>query len=750
MVGNRLPIVPGAQIDREGGAPTPVFRLRHGACFLRGKSMNLLQHRIRQVDLIMAGCLMLVLGVLLIPVPPLLLDLLLVLSIGSGILVMVFTTQLKEPIEFSSFPSVLLLLTLLRLSLNVATTRQILMKGYAGEVIQAFGDFVVGGNYVIGIVIFCILMVINFMVITKGSGRIAEVAARFTLDAMPGKQMSIDADLNQGLIDEKEAVARRKKLTSEAEFYGAMDGASKFVRGDAIAGLIITIINITAGFAIGMLQRGMGAGQSLRVYTLLTVGDGLVSSIPALIISTAAGILVTRAAAEEDLGTQVAQQLFIKPRQLMITGGILSIIALVPGLPFLPFIILGGSVGGLGWTINRRQQQQKPGPAGSPTIGGGNARGGEKALAGKDKPEALPAPTTAAGLKNILAVSPMDLEIGFGLVPLVDRNQGGKLIDRIGMVRTQIAEELGIVLPPVNVRDNVNLKNTEYCIRIRGLEVARGAVRPGSLLAIDPAGDVKLEGYLPVREPAFGFQAYWVPENKRDMVEAKGLTVVDCASVITTHLAALVKRHAADILTRQDVNDLVEQVKLTHSAVVAELIPTKMSVGMVHRVLQNLLKEKVSIRDMAIILETLSDNVGRTQDIIMLSEFCRRALGGHICRDYLMPDGTLKAIGLHPDLEGLIRGALHKESNTPALSPVMVHQIMESIRLALESARRKGMEPVLLCSPSLRPQVRQLTQHEFRDTAVLSFAEVPDSIQVDMLNMIPAPAGAETEAVLNG
>ena len=707
--------------------------------------------RFRQVDVMMAACLMLVLAVLLIPIPSPLLDILLVISIGSSILVLIFVIELKDPLEFSSFPSVLLLLTLFRLSLNVATTRQILLNAFGGEVIQSFGDFVVGGNYVVGIVVFCILMVINFMVITKGSGRIAEVSARFTLDAMPGKQMSIDADLNQGLIDEQEALARRKKLTQEADFYGAMDGASKFVRGDAVAGLIITIINITAGFAIGMLQKNMTAVESLARYTILTVGDGLVAAIPSLIISTAAGILVTRAAADDDLGSEVANQLFVRPKQLLITGGILSLIALVPGLPFLPFIMLGGSVSGLGLTLRRKALTAPEAPAegaskeGLPAAAGGDG----KKVGGKKAPEALP--STAAALKNVLAVSPMDLEIGFGLVPLVDRNQGGKLIDRIGMVRTQIAEELGIVLPPVNVRDNVNLKNTEYCIRIRGLEVARGSVRPGSLLAIDPSSEVKLEGYLPVREPAFGFQAYWIPEAKRDVVESKGLTVVDCSSVITTHLAAVVKRFAADILTRQDVNDLIEQLKQTHAAVVAELIPNKMSIGSIHRVLQGLLREKVSIRDLAIIAETLADHAGRTQEIPLLVELCRRALGGHICREYQMPDGVLKAIGMHPDLEGLLRKSTHKENvaiGTLALNPPLAHEILESLRTALDNARRKGIEPVLLASPSVRPQVRQLTQHDFRDTAVISFAEVPDTVQVDMLSMIPLPKGIEADAVL--
>ena len=703
--------------------------------------------KIRQTDIIMAAALVVVMAVLIVPVPTPLLDLLLVLSVTIGVLIMVLVVQLKEPIEFSSFPSVLLLVTLFRLALNVATTRQILLNAFGGEVIQAFGDFVVGGNYVVGIVIFSILVIINFMVITKGSGRIAEVAARFTLDAMPGKQMSIDADLNQGLIDDKEALRRRRKLTQEADFYGAMDGASKFVRGDAIAGLIITVINISAGFAIGMLQKDMTAVEALAKYTILTVGDGLVQQLPALIISTAAGILVTRAAADADLGTEVASQLFVRPKQMLITGGILSIISLVPGLPFVPFIALGGAVSGFGFMLRKRL----PPPGATAKAVEGGEPGEQPRVAGKKKPEALP--SGAASLKNVLGVSPMDLEIGFGLVPLVDRNQGGKLIERIGNVRTQMAEEMGIVLPPVNVRDNVNLKNTEYCIKIRGLEAARGTVRPGMLLAIDPSGDVKLEGFSAVREPAFGFTAFWVPEGKREFAESKGLTVVDCSSVITTHLAAIVKRSAADIITRQDVSDLIDQVKEGNTAVVQELIPGKMTIGAIHRVLQGLLRERVAIKDMVVILETLSDNASRTQEPALLVELCRRALGGHIVRDYLMQDGTLKALGLHPDLETMIRKASHREGvaiGALAMDPALAHEVVETVRASVETARRKGLEPVILCSPSVRQQIRQLIQHDFRDLAVLSFAEVPDTVQVDILSMIPAPKNAETDTLLDG
>jgi flagellar biosynthesis protein FlhA len=697
----------------------------------------------------MVGALLLILGVLLVPIPTPIIDVLLVLSIGISVLIMMLILDIKKPLDFSAFPSVLLLVTLFRLALNVATTRQILLNAFGGNVIQAFGDFVVGGNYAVGIVIFLILTTINFKVITAGSGRIAEVAARFTLDAMPGKQMSIDADLNQGLIDDKEAMRRRDELRREADFYGAMDGASKFVRGDAVATLIITFINIGAGFFIGVIQKGMTAGDAAARFTILTIGDGLVAQIPALIISTAAGVLVTRAADDENLGVELSRQLFFKPKILMITGGILSVISLLPGLPFLPFILMGGGVGGLSMVLMRKEEEKKSGTDEGKGLLEGRAQSGEsgrKLADGKKKQEVLPSPI--ANMKNVLTVSPMDLEIGFGLVALVDRNQGGKLIERISNVRSQIAEEIGLVLPPVNVRDNVSLKNSEYAIKIRGLEVARGIVRPDSVLAIDPRGDTKLEGYQPVREPAFGFQAYWIPEAKSEMAKSKGLTVVDCSSVVTTHLASVVKQYAADVLTRQDTSDLIDQVKESSPAVVQELIPNKMTVGGVHRVLQGLLRERVSIRDMAVILEALADHAGRTQEIVLLVEFCRRALGGHITRDHLMMDGTLKAIGLHPDLETLLRKASQSEGGAgapPVLSPALAHEVLESVRMAVDSARKRGVEPVLICSPVVRQAMRMFIQYEMKDTAVLSFAEVPASIQVDILSMIPAPKKVEVE-----
>ena len=710
-----------------------------------GFTLGALGH-MRQADLVMAMALMVVLGVLFFPVPPVMLDLLLSLSIALSVLVMVFSMSITSPLELSAFPSILLLLTLFRLAMNVATTRQILLLGFAGNLIEAFGEFVVGGNYIVGVVVFLILVIINFKVITKGSGRIAEVTARFTLDAMPGKQMSIDADLNQGLIDEKEAVRRRETLRKEADFYGAMDGASKFVQGDAIAGLIITAINICAGFAIGMSMRGMTAQESIARYTILTIGDGLVSQIPGLIISTAAGVLVTRAASDDGLGTQLAKQLMVKPRQLMITGGILAAIALVPGLPALPFVFLSAVVSGIGFVTRNRT----PSEAAAALPGGAKAalkgKGAEGAAEAGGKEGARPALPPGSDYSSVMAVSPMDLEIGFGLIPLVDRQQGGRLIERISNVRMQIAEELGIVLPPVNVRDNVDLRNTEYLIKIRGLDVARDIVHPGSLMAIDPSGELKMEGFRAAKEPAFGFTAYWIPENKRELAESRGFTVVDCASVVTTHLASVVKRHAADILTRQDVSNMIDQVKQSNPAVVQELIPAKMNVGSIHRVLQGLLRERVSVRDMVVILETLADHAGKTQETALLVELCRRALGGHIARTYLLPDGRLKAIGMHPRLEEMIRRQSRKDAvafGPLVMDPAVAQQVLSSLKERVAEAKNSGMEPVLVCSPSIRPQVRQLIQHDFPDMAAISFAEIPDQVPVDMLTLVPVPEAEE-------
>jgi len=704
--------------------------------------------KIKKSDIVTSMVLLLVLAVMFVPIPTPLLDLLLVVNIATAILMMVYIISIKDPLEFSSFPTVLLMVTLMRLAVNVSSTRKILLDAFAGDVIEAFGDFVAGGNYLVGLVIFSIIVVINFKVITKGSGRIAEVAARFTLDALPGKQMSVDADLNQGIIDEKQAVARREKLVKETDFYGAMDGASKFVSGDAMAGLIIIVINIIAGFAIGMSQKGMGAGEALSRYTILTIGDGLVSQIPALVISTGAGVLVTRATSDGDLGMDVKGQLFCRPRPLIMTGAMLAAAGLVPGLPFFPFMMVGGASAGMGYMIILQKKRETAAKLDAPKGPAGKLDAGDAAQDAGLVPH--PAEPTAKAYRDILNVAAMELKIGFGLINLVDRGQGGNLIDRIGNVRQQVAEEMGIVVPPVNVQDDMGLSSSEYRLFVRGLEVARYSISPGCLLAIDPSGEAEMDGFHKTEDPSFGFTAYWVPENRRSVAEGRGLTLVDPASVITTHLATIVRAHAAELLSRQDASDLIEQVKEQNKAVVEELIPNKLEVGAVHRVMQELLKEQVSVRDLPAILETLADNAMQTKDVGLLTELCRHALGGTITQPYLSREGTLKAIGLHPDLERILKesGTAIGTTTSLRMDPEVARSVLDSLVVAVGAARDAGSEPVLIASPAVRRLARQLAQCEMKNLPVLSLGEVPEWVDVDIINMIPPPAVAKHEPAL--
>lgn len=699
----------------------------------------------------MSLVLLLVLAVMFIPIPAIFLDLLLVMNIAVGILMMVYIISIKDPLEFSSFPTVLLMVTLMRLAVNVSTTRQILLNAFAGRVIEAFGEFVVGGNYLVGLVVFAIIVIINFKVITKGSGRIAEVAARFTLDSLPGKQMSIDADLNQGVIDEREAIERREKLTKETDFYGAMDGASKFVSGDAMAGLIITALNILAGFGVGMMQKGMTAPEALSRYTILTIGDGLVSQIPALVISTGAGLLVTRAASNGDLGEDVGSQLFCHPRPLIMTGAMLIVAGLVPGLPFLPFFMAGALSSGGGYLLHRRAaaavvaaaDAERKIPAGKLDAALPNK------AEGASQPPAKATEPSVKAYKNVLNISAIELKIGFGLISLVDRQQGGHLVDRIGNIRNQIAEELGVVIPQVSVQDDITLKSNEYRIMLRGLDVARSQVMPGQFLAIDPSGELKIDDLPATTDPSFGFRAYWVPASRRSSIESRGFTLVDPGSVVTTHLATIVRQNASELLSRQNVHELIEQVREQSPAVVTDLIPQKIELGTVHRILQELLKERVSIRDLTTVLETLADHAGQTKDVGLLTELARNALGGTITQSYLAQDGALKAIGLHPDLEQLLKnsGASVGSTTTLRMDPVPAREVLDMIGVALSQARDAGLEPVLLASPPVRRLARQLAQCEFKDLPVLSLGEVPSWIDVDIINMIPAPALEEQPAV---
>ncbi|OGV69002.1 MAG: flagellar biosynthesis protein FlhA [Lentisphaerae bacterium RIFOXYB12_FULL_65_16] len=696
-----------------------------------------------------------ILVVLLVPLPALLLDLLLVLNIGLTLSLLVMMFYLRSPLEFSSFPALLLMVTLFRLSLNVAATKLILLNGFGGHVINAFGQFVVGNNYVVGAVMFLILLVIQFVVITKGATRIAEVAARFTLDAMPGKQMSIDADLNAGIIDEDEARGRREKLSHEADFFGSMDGASKFVRGDAVAALVITAINILGGLAIGVLQRGMTIVDALQTYTLLTIGEGLVAQIPALIVSLSAGILVTKAATTEGLGTHISGQLLRRPEPLMLSGVMLLGLGLLPGLPLLPFAVLAGGAMWLSTSVRRRQHlasQAAGGAAGELPGTAASQLGG----AGKAKQLAGAAPGTAPGVAPgtdkqpalLSTVSPLVLEIGFGLIPLVDQRLDGDLVTRLGKIREQIRDDLGILIPPISVQDNIQLANSQYRVLIRGMERGRGTVQVGSHLAINP-GDVsgQLEG-VRTTEPAFGLEAVWIDSKRVAAAETRGYTVVDCPSVVATHLAKIVRENVIEVLSRQSVSDMVDRVKETDATVVSELVPQQLNIGGVHRVLQCLLSEQVPIHDLATVLETLSDYAGHTKDPLLLSEFCRQAVKARIVARHLGDDGSLRAFILTPDLEdGLQQSLSRGKTGALSLSPEQADALVNEIRKEFGRLRdRADAAPVLIVAPAIRPHLARLVHRKTPDLAVLSYAEVPDDVRLQVLGTVDAPMAKEALA----
>ncbi|MBO2520336.1 MAG: flagellar biosynthesis protein FlhA [Firmicutes bacterium] len=671
-------------------------------------------------DLLVFLAVILVVVMMVLPMPPLLLDLLLALNISLALLVLLLTMNIQGALQFSIFPSLLLITTLFRLALNVSSTRLILLQGYAGEIIRAFGNFVVGGNYVVGFVVFLILVVIQFIVITKGAERVAEVAARFTLDAMPGKQMSIDADLNAGLIDEKEARRRRAEIEREADFYGAMDGASKFVKGDAIAGLVITAINIIGGFAVGVGQRGMGLGEALQHYTLLTVGDGLVTQIPALLIATATGIIITRAASEANMGRDVSHQLLSEPRVLAIAAGVLVLFAVVPGLPTVPFLVLSLLFGLLGYASSRRHQERQV-----QEMEKEAQREAEEAK----KPERVSA---------LLKLDAIELEIGYSLIPLVDANQGGDLLDRITMIRRQIAIELGLVVPPIRIRDNMQLGPNAYVIKIKGIEVGRGELMPGHYLAMESGPVSKRVSGIETREPAFGLPALWIPEEAKEEAELAGYTVVDSPSIIATHLTEIIRSNAAELLGRQDVKKLLDELKEDHAALVDEVVPELLTVGEVQRVLQNLLREGVPIRDLVTILETLGDFARATKDQIFLTEKVREALARQISKQYTNDQGYIPVITLDPAWEQEIADALQHTDRglTIALAPERVEAFYDGLSRAVERAAAAGHQAVVLCSPVIRAAVRKLVARVLPRLAVISYNEVAPNAQVQSVGMV--------------
>jgi flagellar biosynthesis protein FlhA len=678
--------------------------------------MNTLLRNLRSGTVLLALGLFLILGVMMIPVPTGFLDLALTFNIAFSLTVLLVTLYTKEALEFSIFPSLLLVLTLFRLALNVASTRLILSEAYAGRVIESFGEFVVSGNPVIGLVIFVILVIIQFVVITKGAGRVAEVGARFTLDAMPGKQMAIDADLNAGLIDEAEARRRRGLIAQEADFYGAMDGASKFVRGDAVAGIVITITNIVGGFVIGVAQRGMSFGDAIHTYTRLTVGDGLVTQIPALIVSVAAGILVTRAAGERDLGSELIAQILRHPHAIFVASGMLLFLGLVPGLPTLPFLALASLAAILAWTTVRRRAK---------------AEEVSRIQAERRKEPAGPAP-----VDDLLVVDPLEIEIGYGLISLVDSNQGGDLLDRITMIRRQIASELGFVVPPVHVRDSMHLKPNEVQLRVKGVAVGRAEIEKDRLLAMNPGNAAPGLRGIPIREPAFGLPAIWISRGERALADQKGYTVVEPSAVIATHLTELIKTHAPALLGRQEVKQLVDGVKERNSAVVEELIPAVMTLGGVQKVLAGLLRERVSIRDLVTILETLADNAGSTRDVATLVELCRAALGRSICESHRNPDGLVAAVTLSPAVENLLHDSLAESGSTLALSPEVTRKLLQKVNTLVETSVSAGKQPVVLASSRIRSVLRKLLEPVLPHVAVLSFAEVASGTGVTSVGTV--------------
>jgi len=697
-----------------------------------------------------------ILAVMIFPVPTVILDLGLTFNVTLSIIVLLTALYTFKPLDFSIFPSLLLVLTLFRLALNVATTRVILIKGFegpnaAGDVIQAFGFFVVQGDYLVGIIVFAILVLINFLVITKGSGRIAEVAARFTLDAMPGKQMAIDADLAAGLIQEDEAKRRRQEVAREADFYGAMDGASKFVRGDSIASIVTTFINLLGGLVIGVVRHNMNLASAAQTYTILTIGDGLVGQIPALMISVSAGIIVSRAGAEETMSEGYARQFTLRPEALGLAGTVVFFFGLLPGLPTAAFCSTGLLIGAGAFAIVRRRKLAE-------ALGASGA--GRKAGAGPPPPGgAAPSPAAAPGsppppsgapgapaksgggpekVEALLPLDILELEVGYGLIPLVDDDQGGELLERIRSIRRQFALESGFIVPPMHVRDNLQLRPGEYAIIIKGNEVTRAEMMVGHQLAMNPGDAKKTIAGLPTVEPAFGLPATWIPEERKDEAQHAGWTVVDLATVIATHLTEVIRLHAAELISRQDVQKLIDGVAATDAKVVEELLPDLMTLGQVQKVLQNLLRERVSIRDMPSILEVLADHAHLTKDVDLLTEFVRQRLARTILRQYLTSQGELPLMTIGTDIEEALGKAVNETDRGAYLTmdPNTGQRILNALNQGLTELTGQNFQPVILCTPLIRRHLRKLTERFIPNLVVLSHSELTSSVQLKIIGDI--------------
>lgn len=666
---------------------------------------------LRYSDLSLAIGIILIVIMMIVPLPPFLLDILLTLNISFSLSLLLISIYVKEAIEISTFPSILLFATLFRVALSISATRLILLSGYAGEMINAFGRFVVGGNYIVGLVIFLILVIIQFVVITNGAQRVAEVAARFTLDAMPGKQMSIDADLNAGLITEEEARIRRKQIEQEADFYGAMDGASKFVRGDAIAAIIITAVNFLGGWMIGVLQRGMDFRGALEAYALLTVGNGLVNQISALLVSTATGLIVTRGASEENLGIDFSKQILSNSRVMGIIAGVLVLLGLIPGLPKLALFIFAGLIGGLSYLLRRMPM-------------------GEEVK--EEKPSGVQGIETAL---PIVSVDPMEIEIGYGLIPIVDKSQGGELFERITMLRRQIAQELGIIVPPIRIRDNIQLRPNSYVIKVRGIEVAKGEVMPGYVMVLNPEG-LNIDG-IDAKEPIFGLPAKWIPVEARELAENKGYTVIDSSGVIATHLTEIIKRYADELLTRQDVQRLLDAIRQDYPAVVDDAL-NQLSLGEIQRLLQGLLRERIPLRDLVSILETASDTARVSKDIEVILQKVRERLGRMISRELATPDGILPVILIEPKTEEKLMSGLFKTDQGTVLSiePDSWQRLIGKLSALIDEGIKKGFQPVIVTSSQLRLPLKRLLERAIPQISVLSYNEIDNTLNIESIGVI--------------
>ncbi len=671
-------------------------------------------------NLMLTAGIVLILAVMVLPMPSFLLDILLVMNISAALLVLFVTLFILRPMDFSVFPGLLLILTLYRLSLNIASTRLILSKGYAGEIIASFGSFVVQGNFVVGMVIFLILVVINFVVITKGANRVAEVSARFTLDAMPGKQMSIDADLNAGLIDDVEAQKRREEIAKEADFYGAMDGASKFVRGDAIAGLLITLINLVGGLLIGVAQRGLSLGDAAHTYTLLTIGDGLVAQIPALLISVASGIVITRASSNANMGDQLAAQLVAQPKAIYSASGVAFLLGLMPGMPLIPFTTIAVIMAVIARQIQKIEREE---------------------LLEKEREEEGEPVEATERIEEFLHPDPFEIELGYGLIPLVDVNQGGNLLKRISTIRKSIAIEMGVLVPPIRIRDNIQLNANEYVFKIYGVKVAGGQVMLDRYMVVNPDKSLQLKG-IEMQEPTFGLPALWVTESERERAEVSGNTVVEAPAVIATHLMEVLKNNAYKLLDRQETQRMLDHLKETHAALVDGLVPEVVSLGTIRSVLKNLLREHIPIRNLVTILETIADYAPFTKDADVLTEYARAALAETITEILKVDEGYVAVAMLEPKLEDHILSVIREGGSTLqnlGFSPQQVNDLFEDIAGKIEEMSNLGVPPSLLVSPQIRRAVRKFTETIFNNLYVIAYSELTSDTEVKSVGTVRYP-----------